>query len=116
QRFGRRVGHGVTERTGRRARGLRAVRAGPARLARLVVGAALAEGRGLAGPLTEEVQLGAAHLAVAQDLDLVDARAVDLERPLDSHARGDAANRDGPGDAAAAQPHHDALEDLDALA
>src|SRR5262249_29228769 len=54
--------------------------------------------------------------AVADDLDLLDPRAVDLERPLDAHARGDAADRDRAGDPTAAEPHDGALEHLDALA
>src|SRR6185503_13132667 len=83
---------------------------------RLVVRAALAEGRGLADPLAQEVQLGATNLAVTQDLDLVDPRAVDLERPFHADTGCDPADRDRPGDASAAQSHHDALEDLDALA
>src|SRR5688572_32910540 len=65
--------------------------------------AALAEGGRLADALAQEVQLRAADLAVAQDFDLLDARAVDLERALDAHARRDPAHRDRSGDAAAAQ-------------
>ena len=57
------------------------------RAARSAVRAALAEGRGLADAVAQEVQLGAAGDAVADDLDLLDARAVDLERPLDADAR-----------------------------
>ena len=55
--------------------------------ARSRLAAALAKGRGLADALAQEVQLRAADLAVAEDLDLVDARAVDLEGPLDADAR-----------------------------
>src|SRR6185503_9729026 len=64
-------GHGMTET--RRAEGQPAA---------LVTRASLAEGRSLADPLAQEVQLGATHLAVTQDFDLVDPRAVDLERAL----------------------------------
>ena len=77
--------------------------------------ASLAEGRGLADPVTQEVQLGAADLAVADDFDLLDARAVDLEGPLHADAAGDPADRDRAGDPAAAEAHEDAFEDLDPL-
>src|SRR5262245_37916738 len=50
------------------------------------------------------------------DLDLLDPRAVDLERPLDADPARDPADRDRAGDPAAAEAHHDALEDLDPLA
>ena len=53
---------------------------------------------------------------MAKDLDLLDARAVDLERPLHADAGGDPSNRDGPGDAAAAKAHDGPFKDLDALA
>src|SRR6187431_1969510 len=76
--------------------------------------AALAERRrGLADAVAEEVQLRAADLAVADDLDLLDPRAVDLERALDADARGDATDGDRRRDPAAAHPHHEALEHLD---
>ena len=76
---------------------------------------ALPQGRGLADPLAQEVQLGPANLAVADDLDLLDPRAVDLERPLDADAARDLADGDGAGDPAAAEAHDVALEDLDSL-
>src|SRR6478609_6895090 len=79
--------------------------------------AALAERRrGLADPVAQEVQLRAADLAVAEDLDLLDPRAVDLERALDADARGDPADGDRGCDAAPAHAHDEALEHLDALA
>ena len=79
--------------------------------------AALAKrGCGLADAVAKEVQLGAADLAVADDLDLLDPRAVELERALDTDARRDPADRDGGRDAAVAHAHHEALEDLDPLA
>src|SRR6476659_6971570 len=80
------------------------------------VSAPLAERRGLADAIAQEVQLGAPGDAVPNDLDLLDARAVDLEGPLDADAGGDPADGDRPGDAAAAQAHDGPLEDLDALA
>ena len=81
-------------------------------------GAAFLEGRrGLADALAEEVQLGAADLAVADDLDVVDARAVQLERPLHPDAAGDPPDGDGRSDAAVPRIRiTSALEDLDALA
>src|SRR6185369_10426171 len=82
----------------------------------LAVRAPLAEGRGLADAIAQEVQLRSPDLAVPDDLDLLDPRAVDLERPLDADAARDPADRDRAGDPAAAQAHHDAFEDLDPLA
>src|SRR3954468_6517255 len=93
--------------------GGRAARAGRRR--RLRAGASLPQRGGLADPLAQEVQLGAPDLAVANDVDLVDPGAVDLERPLDADARRDLPDGDGSGDPAAAEPHDGALEDLDAL-
>jgi len=80
------------------------------------VRAAFAEGGRLADALAQEVQLGAAHLAVADDFDLLDARAVDLECPFDADARRDPADGDRSGDPAAAKAHDRPFEDLDALA
>src|SRR4029079_10901037 len=82
----------------------------------LAPGPPLAERRGLADALPEEVQLRPSNLAVADNLDLLDPRAVDLERPLDADAARDPADRDRAGDAAATKPHHGPLEDLDPLA
>src|SRR3990170_309040 len=79
-------------------------------------GPALAEGGGLADALAQEVELGPAGHAVADDLDLLDARRVDLEGALDADAGAQRAHGDRAGDAAAAQAHDRALEDLDALA
>src|SRR6202008_1725519 len=83
---------------------------------RSAVGAPLAKRGSLADPLAQEVQLGAPDLAVTEDLDLLDPRAVDLEGPLDAAPRRDAPDGDGAGDPAAAEPHHGPLEHLDALA
>jgi hypothetical protein len=82
----------------------------------LAVDAALAQRGGLADSLAQEVELGAAGLAVAHDFDLLDARAVHLEGALDADAAGDAADRDGSLDATTAEAHDGAFEDLDALA
>src|SRR5207237_6809049 len=68
---------------------------------------------GLADTLAEEVQLRPPDLAVTHDLDLLDPRAVDLERPLDADTARDPPDRNRAGDPAAAQTHDDALEDLD---
>src|SRR5438552_7542580 len=78
--------------------------------------APLAEGRGLADAVAQEVQLGSTDLAVADDLDLLDPWAVDLEGPLDADAARDPAHGDRARDPAAAEAHDDALEDLDPLA
>src|SRR5688572_6705310 len=78
-------------------------------------GAALPQRGCLADALAQEVQLGAAHPTVAHDLDLLDARAVDHERPLHADAARDLADGDRAGDAAAAQAHDGALEHLDPL-
>src|SRR5215218_8142655 len=79
------------------------------------VRAALAKCRGLADALAEEVELRPSHLAVADDLDLLDAGAVDLERSLDADTTRDPAHRDRTGDATTAQAHNRAFEDLDPL-
>src|SRR3954470_19824776 len=81
----------------------------------LCPGSTLAQRCGLADALAQEVQLSAPRLAVAHDLDLLDPRAVDHERALDTDAARDLTHRDGSGDAAATHPHDRALEDLDAL-
>src|SRR5215212_9462431 len=61
-------------------------------------GPPFAKGCGLADALPQEVELGATRPAMPDDLDLVDARAVDLERALDPDAAGDLADRDRAGD------------------
>jgi hypothetical protein len=48
--------------------------------------------------------------------DLLDARRMDLERSLNTNAAADRADRDRTTDAAAAEAHDRAFEDLDALA
>src|SRR6185369_192439 len=75
----------------------------------------LAQGRCLAHPLAQEIQLRAPCLAVPDDLDLLDPRTVDHERPLHADAARDLAHGDRAGDATATQAHDRALEDLDAL-
>ena len=79
-------------------------------------GSALAKGRGLAHAIAQEVELRAPGDPVADDLDLLDPRAVDLERALHTDPGGDPPNRDRAGDPAATEAHDGAFEDLDALA
>ena len=57
-----------------------------------------------------------ADLPVPDDLDPLDPGAVELERPLDADAGRDPPDGDRGGDAGVPHPHHEALEDLDALA
>src|SRR5258707_1284329 len=64
----------------------------------------------------EEVELPPPGDAVPDDFDLLDPRAVDLERALDADARRDPPNRDRARDPAAAQAHDGPFEDLNALA
>src|SRR6516165_2418316 len=67
----------------------------------------------LAAQRPEVVQLGPAYPAPANDLDLVDGRAVHGKGPLHPYAVADLADGEGlPGPAALAPDHH-ALEDLD---
>src|SRR3954453_3573723 len=77
---------------------------------------ALAQGGGLADALAQEVELRTTSDAVTHNLDLLDARRVNLECALDADAAADAADGDRSADAAATQAHDGALEDLDALA
>src|SRR5690606_35722804 len=67
----------------------------------------------LTAALTQVVELGAAHVAPAHHLDLVQRGAVDRVGPLDPHPEADLADgerlpRTGP-----LAPDHDAVEDLD---
>src|SRR3954470_9915524 len=82
----------------------------------LAVRAPLAQGRCLADAVAQEVELRTPGDAVTDDLDLLDARAVDLEGPLDADAGRDAPDSDGTGDPATTEAHDGPLEDLDALA
>ena len=77
--------------------------------------AALAQGRGLADAVAQEVEL-ARRTSPWRTTSIFSIRGRDLERPLDTDAGGDAADGDGPGDATAAQAHDGPFEDLDALA
>ena len=66
--------------------------------------------------VTQIIQLGAAHLTLADDLDLVHSGSVDGEHLLHTNAVGHAANSDGLLDAAVLLGDHGALKDLDTLA
>src|SRR5207302_10682194 len=75
--------------------------------------AALLDAGCLAAQVPQVVQLGTAHPAPGDGLDLVDRRAVHREGPLDAHAVADLADGERlPGPAALAPDHH-ALEHLD---
>src|SRR5690242_4089734 len=69
--------------------------------------------RGLAAEVTEVVELGAADGTTGDDLDAVDAGAVDRVGPLDADAEADLADREGLAEARPLATDHDALEDLD---
>src|SRR5688572_600440 len=74
------------------------------------------DARGLAGAVAEEIELGAADLAAALDLDLRDRRAVRLEHALDALAVRHLAHRERAVEAAVLARDHDALVGLHALA
>ena len=74
-----------------------------------------AQARRLADAIAQEVQLGAARLALARRHDVLDARVVQREHALDAFALHDAAHRDRAADAAALVRDHRADEQLHAL-
>src|SRR5205807_4292838 len=76
----------------------------------------LADARRAPNLASQVVQAPLAHVAVAQDLDLVDARRVDHERPLHADAMRDAPDREVLAQAATRDADDRALEHLDALA
>ncbi len=80
-----------------------------------VVDPALLDPGLLATQIAEVVELGSAHCASGDDLELGDRGRMDGERPLDADAEGDLANRECLADAAPLTPDHDALEHLDAF-
>src|SRR5580700_10847526 len=75
--------------------------------------AALLDAGRLAPQRAQVVELGPAHPAAGDDLDLVDRRAVHREGPLHAHAVADLADREGLADATALAAKHHALEHLD---
>src|SRR5207244_10459598 len=65
---------------------------------------------------SQVVQLSPAHLAVADDVDLVDARRVQQEAALDSDPMSDPADGKGLFGATTPAADHDAFEDLHSFA
>src|SRR6478609_6400749 len=78
--------------------------------------ALLADLGSLAAQTTQVVELRAAHVTTADDLDVVDDRRVQREGALDADAERDLADGEGLADAAAVATDDDALEDLDTRA
>jgi len=74
-----------------------------------------AESCGFAHSVAEEVESRATGVAVADELDFLDARRVDHERALDADAARDPSDGDLLVDAAVAHAEHGALEVLKAL-
>src|SRR5204862_4745428 len=93
----------------RRRRGLRAGGAG-------AVLAQLPDPSLLPDLATEVVQLGPVHVADRRDLDLVDLRRVERERPLDTDAEGLLADSERLARAGPLALEDDSLEDLDPVA
>ncbi len=77
---------------------------------------ALFEACSLSDLVAEEVQLGAADLGSADDLDLLDLGRVDGKLPLDTDPEGDFANREGLTVTGTMPGNDHTLEDLDPLA
>src|SRR5262249_40954356 len=75
----------------------------------------LADARLLADALTQVVQLRAVDVTDGLDVDLVDLRRVERERPLDPDTRGLLANGERLADARPLALDHDPLEHLDPL-
>src|SRR5215467_927387 len=75
---------------------------------------ALEDAGRLAAPSAQVIELGAAHLAAAHDLDRVDHRRIDREHALHALAVGDLAHREVLVEAVAGAPDTDALIGLDA--
>src|SRR5688572_27070381 len=70
---------------------------------------------GLTDAVTQVVELGAAHVATDDALDLGDGGGMERERALDTHAVAHLADLEGLAHARAGPADDDALEDLDAL-
>src|SRR5215204_2529558 len=75
---------------------------------------ALGDTRRFAAQIAEVIELGAAHLAAAHELDRVDHRRQQREHPLDALAVGNLADREALVDAVAGAADADALIGLDA--
>gem|GEM_PF-5741590 len=72
--------------------------------------------RGLAVTLAQVVELGATHVALGDDLDVVDRGGVNREGTLNAHAEGNLADGERGGHTVTATSDHDTLEDLDTRA
>src|SRR5258708_79535 len=83
---------------------------------RLVTFDFLADARPLTRELAHVIELGAAHVAFALELDRVDQRGIGLEGALDALARGHLAHGERGIDAAVLLGDHHALVGLDSLA
>src|SRR4051794_21847161 len=70
--------------------------------------------RGLTTQCTHVVKLGAAHVTLGDELDLVDDRGVHREGTLHADTEGDLADGEGFADAVTLAAQDEALEDLDA--
>src|SRR4051794_31298256 len=90
-------------------------RRGPSR-ARASLPLLLAPARALSDPPAQVVQLGAVDVADRADLDPLDLRRVQRERPLDADAERLLADGERLADAGALLLDHDPFEDLDAPA
>src|SRR5260221_12465330 len=70
----------------------------------------------LPGPATQVVEFGPPHVAAGGDLEFLDLRRVQRERPLDADAKRLLADREGLADAGALPLEDDPLKDLGASA
>ena len=77
---------------------------------------ALGDAGRLADPAAQVVELGASHVAARRDLEFLDLRRVQRERPLDADAEGLLAHGEGLTRAGALATQDDALEDLGTFA
>src|SRR5258705_5276698 len=75
----------------------------------------LLDARRLAGEMAQVVELGPAHAAATDDIDVGQHGALDREDGLDADAVGDLAHGERRADAAAPTGNADSLERLDAL-
>lgn len=73
----------------------------------------LADLCGLTAKLAQVVELGAANVTTANELDVVDDRRVDGELTLDAHLEGNLTDCEGFTDSVTATSDDDTLEDLD---
>src|ERR1700716_3986836 len=83
---------------------------------RLGVVLLLGDARLLAAQSAQVIELGAAHLAAAHDLDRIDHRRIERKHALDALAIGNLAHREVLVEAGAGAPDADALIGLDAAA